>query len=205
MPIAGYAHHARMPSFWKKAIDKQLNLSGVEPMPPAPALKRLSRGPVSTLDLARPFDMALPSFTQHLSMLERFGLVKSRKSGRVRTFELAPKRLQTAEDWITDRRKLWEQRLDQLDAYATCRRLSLPSIATPTAGRSWNARNVWTSGVIPSAATAGFALVVFLFKDIGHAFVRYIEWLGRIEPSLAAVKRTIAKLVPCRNFSVSVL
>lgn len=80
-------------------------------------LKRLSRGPVSTLDLARPFDMALPSFTQHLSMLERFGLVKSRKSGRVRTFELAPKRLQAAEDWITDRRKLWEQRLDQLDAY----------------------------------------------------------------------------------------
>ena len=80
-------------------------------------LKRLSRGPVSTLELARPFDMALPSFTQHLGVLEKFGLVKSKKSGRVRTFELAPKRLQAAEDWITDRRKLWERRLDQLDAY----------------------------------------------------------------------------------------
>jgi DNA-binding transcriptional ArsR family regulator len=80
-------------------------------------LKRLSRGPVSTLELAQPFNMALPSFTQHLNMLERFGLVKSSKSGRVRTFELAPKRLQAAEDWITDRRRLWEQRLDQLDAY----------------------------------------------------------------------------------------
>ena len=80
-------------------------------------LKRLTRGPVSTLDLSRPFDMALPSFTQHLSVLEKFGLVKSKKSGRVRTFELAPRRLRAAEDWMTDRRKLWERRLDQLDAY----------------------------------------------------------------------------------------
>jgi DNA-binding transcriptional ArsR family regulator len=80
-------------------------------------LQRLSSGAASTLELAGPFDMALPSFTQHLSMLERFGLVKSKKSGRVRTYELAPKRLQTAEDWILDRRKLWESRLDQLDTY----------------------------------------------------------------------------------------
>ena len=80
-------------------------------------LQRLSGGAASTLDLAGPFDMALPSFTQHLSMLEKFGLVKSKKSGRVRTYELAPKRLQAAEDWILDRRKLWERRLDQLDAY----------------------------------------------------------------------------------------
>lgn len=80
-------------------------------------LRRLSGGAASTLELAGAFDMALPSFTQHLGMLEKFGLVKSRKSGRVRTYELAPKRLQAAEDWILDRRKLWERRLDQLDAY----------------------------------------------------------------------------------------
>jgi DNA-binding transcriptional ArsR family regulator len=80
-------------------------------------LQRLSGGAASTLELARPFDMTLPSFTQHLSMLEKFGLVKSKKSGRVRRYELAPKRLQAAEDWILDRRKLWERRLDQLDAY----------------------------------------------------------------------------------------
>ena len=80
-------------------------------------LQRLSAGAASTLELAGPFDMALPSFTQHLSMLEKFGLVKSKKSGRVRTYELAPKRLHAAEDWILDRRKLWERRLDQLDAY----------------------------------------------------------------------------------------
>lgn len=80
-------------------------------------LQRLSNGAASTLELARPFDMSLPSFTQHLSMLEGCGLVRSKKSGRVRTYELAPKRLQAAEDWILDRRKLWERRLDQLDAY----------------------------------------------------------------------------------------
>ena len=80
-------------------------------------LKRLSRGPVPTLELARPFGMALPSFTQHLNMLEKFGLVKSRKSGRVRTYELAPRPLRAAESWMTDQRKLWECRLNQLDAY----------------------------------------------------------------------------------------
>ena len=80
-------------------------------------LQRLSGGAASTLELAGPFDMALPSFTQHLRMLEKFGLVRSKKTGRVRTYELAPRRLQAAEDWILDRRKLWERRLDQLDAY----------------------------------------------------------------------------------------
>ena len=80
-------------------------------------LKRLSRGPVPTLELARPFHMALPSFTQHLGVLERSGLVKSEKAGRVRTYRLAPKPLQAAEEWMTNHRKLWERRLDQLDAY----------------------------------------------------------------------------------------
>lgn len=80
-------------------------------------LKRLGRGPRSTLDLARPFDMALPSFTQHLNLLERSGLVKSTKAGRVRTYQLAPKPLLKAQDWMANQRRLWESRLDQLDAY----------------------------------------------------------------------------------------
>lgn len=80
-------------------------------------LERLSRGPASTLELARPFDMALPSFTQHLGMLEKFGLVKSKKLGRVRTYELAPERLREAENWMAQQRRFWETRLDQLDDY----------------------------------------------------------------------------------------
>ena len=80
-------------------------------------LERLSRGPAATLELALPFDMALPSFTQHMSVLERVGLVKSMKLGRVRTYEIVPKRLQVAEVWIADQRRLWESRLNQLDTY----------------------------------------------------------------------------------------
>ena len=61
--------------------------------------------------------MALPSFTQHLDVLEQCGLVRSRKVGRVRTYRLVPQPLRTAEHWITQQRAVWERRLDQLDYY----------------------------------------------------------------------------------------
>ena len=80
-------------------------------------LERLGRSPASVTELAQPFDMALPSFIQHLRVLEGCGLVRSRKTGRVRTYRLAPKRLRLAEDWLALQRDLWERRLDQLDAY----------------------------------------------------------------------------------------
>src|ERR671926_1414043 len=80
-------------------------------------LERLSVGPATVSELAAPFDMQLPSFVQHLAVLERSRLVKSRKRGRVRTYEIAPERLKVAEDWLTARRRLWEARLDQFDRY----------------------------------------------------------------------------------------
>jgi DNA-binding transcriptional ArsR family regulator len=80
-------------------------------------LERLSRSPASVSELAAPFDMALPSFVEHLRVLEASGLVRSRKTGRVRTYRLAPARLRLAEDWLARQRTLWERRLDQLDAY----------------------------------------------------------------------------------------
>lgn len=80
-------------------------------------VERLSLGPTATSELARPFNMALPSFLQHLDVLERCGLVQSRKSGRVRTYELAPGTLKEAEDWLASQRTLWERRLDQLGSY----------------------------------------------------------------------------------------
>jgi DNA-binding transcriptional ArsR family regulator len=80
-------------------------------------LERLARCPASVSELAEPFGMALPSFVQHLRLLEDSGLVRSHKKGRVRTFELAPKRMQLAEDWLSRHRDIWEQRLDQLDDY----------------------------------------------------------------------------------------
>lgn len=78
---------------------------------------RLSRGPVQTSVLAAGFDMALPSFTQHLGVLEKSGLVRSVKKGRIRTYYLEAKQLRKAEDWLAKRRAMWEKRLDQLDSY----------------------------------------------------------------------------------------
>ena len=80
-------------------------------------LERLSVGPATVSELAAPFNMQLPSFVQHLSVLERSRLVKSRKRGRVRTYEIAPEPLKVAEEWLTTRRQLWEARLDRFDQY----------------------------------------------------------------------------------------
>lgn len=80
-------------------------------------LQRLSSGTAAVSELAAPFDMALPSFLQHLQVLERSGLVRSRKTGRVRTYRIAPEPLKAAEGWITQQRALWERRLDQLDRF----------------------------------------------------------------------------------------
>lgn len=80
-------------------------------------LERLSIGPATVSDLAAPFDMQLPSFVQHLSVLERSRLVKSKKRGRVRTYEIAPERFTIVEDWLAARRRLWEARLDRFDDY----------------------------------------------------------------------------------------
>ena len=82
-------------------------------------LERLSVGPATVSELAAPFDMQLPSFVQHLSVLERSRLIKSKKRGRVRTYDLAPERLEVVEDWLTARRRLWEARLDRFDQYVT--------------------------------------------------------------------------------------
>lgn len=78
-------------------------------------VERLGAGPATVSELARPFGMALPSFAQHLAVLEESGLVRSRKRGRVRTCQLAPRPLADAERWLDAQRALWERRLDQLD------------------------------------------------------------------------------------------
>jgi DNA-binding transcriptional ArsR family regulator len=80
-------------------------------------VERLVVGPASTSELAEPFVMALPSFTQHLTVLEGAGLVTSLKQGRTRTYRLAPDGLETAEGWLAAQRRTWERRLDQLDDF----------------------------------------------------------------------------------------
>ena len=80
-------------------------------------LERLSVGPATVSELAAPFDMQLPSFVQHLSVLEQSRLVRSKKHGRVRTYEIAPERFTVVDDWLAARRRLWEARLDRFDRY----------------------------------------------------------------------------------------
>lgn len=80
-------------------------------------IERLSRGPASVSDLAKPFQMSLPAVVQHLQVLEASGLVKSEKVGRVRTCRIVPEALSLAEQWIHHRRPLWERRLDRLGEY----------------------------------------------------------------------------------------
>ena len=80
-------------------------------------VERLSRGPASVSELARPLAMSLPAVVQHLQVLESSGLVRTEKIGRVRTCRLEPTSLGTAEQWITERRTTWERRLDRLGDY----------------------------------------------------------------------------------------
>ena len=80
-------------------------------------VERLSLGPASVTELARPFDMALPSVVQHLGVLESAGIVTSTKLGRVRTYQLVPAALAPAAEWIGRQRLPAEQRLDRLGAY----------------------------------------------------------------------------------------
>lgn len=80
-------------------------------------VQTLSNGPATVSELASPFAMALPSFTQHLGILENAGLIVSRKDGRTRVCSLNTKALQEAEDWLASHRRQWEARLDRLEAH----------------------------------------------------------------------------------------
>jgi DNA-binding transcriptional ArsR family regulator len=80
-------------------------------------VERLCSGPASVSDLAKPLDMTLSAVVQHLQVLEASGLVRSQKVGRVRTCQIEPKALRTAERWINERRMVWERRLDRLGAF----------------------------------------------------------------------------------------
>ncbi|MEZ4553987.1 MAG: ArsR/SmtB family transcription factor [Dehalococcoidia bacterium] len=77
-------------------------------------VERLTRGPASVTELARPLEMSLPGVMQHLAVLETSGLVRTQKVGRVRTCTVEPSVLRGAEQWIAERRLWWERRLDRL-------------------------------------------------------------------------------------------
>jgi DNA-binding transcriptional ArsR family regulator len=78
---------------------------------------RLALGPATVSELAKPLAMSLPAVMQHLAVLEASGLVRTQKSGRVRTCSIEPKAMSRAERWIAERRAHWERRLDRLGQF----------------------------------------------------------------------------------------
>ena len=84
-------------------------------------VERLARGPASVSELARPFDMSLPTVVQHLGVLETAGIVTSTKVGRVRTYQLVTEALTPAAEWISRQRLPAERRLDRLGTFLTRR------------------------------------------------------------------------------------
>jgi DNA-binding transcriptional ArsR family regulator len=105
-------------------------------------VERLSRGPASVSELAKPLDMTLAAVVQHLQVLEASGLVRTEKIGRVRTCRIEPTALTPVEQWVSDRRITWERRLDRLgDFLAAEPEPAKPSNNTPSNNTSSNKEN----------------------------------------------------------------
>ena len=86
-------------------------------------LGRLSSGPTSVSDLAKPFDMALPSFMQHIRVLEESGWIRTRKVGRVRICAIEEESFATVERWLSEQRALWDGRTDRLQQFVETMRV----------------------------------------------------------------------------------
>jgi DNA-binding transcriptional ArsR family regulator len=80
-------------------------------------VERLTAGPLSVSELARPLPMTLAAVVQHLQVLESAGVLRSEKLGRVRSYQIVPGGLAAVEDWASAQRTAWEARLDRLADY----------------------------------------------------------------------------------------
>ena len=80
-------------------------------------IERLTGGVATVSELAKPFDMALPSFIQHIHVLERAGFIETIKVGRTRECRIVPAKLEQTGNWLKTQRELWERRLGQLEDY----------------------------------------------------------------------------------------
>lgn len=79
-------------------------------------VQRLGKGPATVTELAQPFAMALPSLMKHVGVLEVAGLLRSEKTGRVRTCVLERRQLAAVDRWLGEQRAVWQARYGNLDA-----------------------------------------------------------------------------------------
>jgi DNA-binding transcriptional ArsR family regulator len=80
-------------------------------------LEHLAHGDRCVTDLAKPYSMSLPAVSKHLRVLERAGLVRRRRDGRVHRLKLEARPMQEAQKWIEEYRRFWEESFDRLDEY----------------------------------------------------------------------------------------
>jgi DNA-binding transcriptional ArsR family regulator len=77
---------------------------------------QLSRGQASVSELARPLRITLAAVVQHIQVLEEGGVIRTEKTGRVRTCRVEPQALAIVEQWLSKRRRAWEGHFDRLGA-----------------------------------------------------------------------------------------
>ncbi|WP_169253420.1 metalloregulator ArsR/SmtB family transcription factor [Brevibacterium sp. 'Marine'] len=82
-------------------------------------IARLGRGPASVGELAEPLSISLPSFMKHVRSLESCGLIRTKKSGRVRTCALNQDRLHLLSGWLEEQRRIREESTDRLEQFVT--------------------------------------------------------------------------------------
>jgi len=102
----------------KFSVDTDLVFAALADRTRRAVVQRLSAGPCSVSELARDFPIALPSFMKHITALEASGLIRTRKTGRVRSCELNRAGLGVVEHWLDAQRRSWEQQTDRLQAFA---------------------------------------------------------------------------------------
>jgi DNA-binding transcriptional ArsR family regulator len=97
-------------------------------------VSRLAKGQATVNELAKPFDMTLPAFSKHLKVLERAGLIEKGREAQFRPCRLKPEALTEATDWLEQHRKVWEGRLDRLEAFVKQVQQNAAPNAGPDAG-----------------------------------------------------------------------
>jgi DNA-binding transcriptional ArsR family regulator len=80
-------------------------------------LEHLAHGDRCVTDLARPYSMSLPAVSKHLRVLEKAGLIRRRRDGRVHRLRLEASPMHEAQKWIEEYRRFWEESFDRLDEY----------------------------------------------------------------------------------------
>lgn len=80
-------------------------------------LARLAQGETSVQELAKPFVISAPAISKHLKVLEHAGLITRGREAQWRPCRIEPQALRGVDDWLERYRRLWEERLDRLDAY----------------------------------------------------------------------------------------